>query len=228
MPVVPASDELPASTRLAAARVLYEPRTAGPSLAHCPLWLPLVLLAFSAALACYPLLFRLGTVSLADLKIHSTPEGLTHPAILFFLLLQFGAPLLAALGAWSAGIIMNAWLFFVLDAGAERRAVIRATAYGTLPLVVGNFLLAGVRAVAGPDSNPLNPLASNVAFFLDPTQTPVFSYEFAFGLDLFSAWAAATVALAVAGLVHRRVTAILPPVIVAWLALAAVRAWLLS
>ncbi len=209
-------------------RIFYEPRVAGPQLAACPIWLPLLLLAGSAALATYPLLFRLGLLALVDLKVHSTPDGLTHPAMLVFMVLQLAAPLLLLLAIWLAGMLMNAWLLLVLDAGAQRRAVMRVTYYGMLPLAVGNVLLAAVRTAAGPDSNPLNPLASNLAFFLNPTETGVFVYEFAFGVDVFSAWAVIAVAHALAGLVRRPVAGILLPLIVMWLALLAMRAWPLA
>jgi hypothetical protein len=209
-------------------RVFYEPRAAGPDLAGCALWLPLFLLAVSAALASYPLLFRLGAPALVDMKAHNTPEGLTRPAILVFLVLQFAAPLLMVIAAWLAGRIVDAWLFFVVDAGAERRPVIRTTAYGMLPLTAGNAIVAAVRALAGPDSNPLNPLASNVAFFLSPAETPVFWYEFASGLDVFSVWAILATGFALAGLVGRKVGAVIPPLIGAWLGMLALRAWLLA
>lgn len=209
-------------------RVFYEPRLAGPDLAGCALWLPLLLLAVSAALASYPLLFRLGAPALVDLKVHNTPQGLTRPAILVFLFLQFAAPLLIVIAAWLAGRITDAWLLFVVDAGAERRPVLRATAHGMLPLAAGNVMVAAVRALAGPDSNPLNPLASNLAFFLNPAETAVFWYEFALGLDVFSVWAIFTAGFALAGLVRRRVGAVVPPLIGAWLGMLALRAWLLA
>jgi hypothetical protein len=234
MPVAEPADQRPNAAELqrrawpAVLRVFYEPRLAGPDLAGCALWLPLLLLAVSAALASYPLLFRLGAPALVDLKVHNTPEGLTRPAILVFLFLQFAAPLLIVIAAWLAGRIADAWLLFVLDAGAERRPVLRTTAYGMLPLAAGNVMAAAVRALAGPDSNPLNPLASNLAFFLNPAETAVFWYEFALGLDVFSVWAIFTAGFALAGLVRRKVGAVVPPLIGAWLGMLALRAWLLA
>ena len=234
MPVAEPADQRPNAAELqrrawpAVLRVFYEPRLAGPDLAGCALWLPLLLLAVSAALASYPLLFRLGAPALVDLKVHNTPEGLTRPAIMVFLFLQFAAPLLIVIAAWLAGRITDAWLLFVVDAGAERRPVLRATAHGMLPLAAGNVMAAAVRALAGPDSNPLNPLASNLAFFLNPAETAVFWYEFALGLDVFSVWAIFTTGLALAGLVRRKVGAVVPALIGAWLGMLALRAWLLA
>lgn len=234
MPVAEPADQRPEAAEPqnqawpAVLRVFYEPRLAGPDLAGCALWLPLLLLAVSAALASYPLLFRLGAPALVDLKVHNTPAGLTRPAILVFLFLQFAAPLLIVIAAWLAGRVTDAWLLFVVDAGAERRPVLRTTAYGMLPLAIGNVIVAAIRALAGPDSNPLNPLASNVAFFLNPAETPVFWYEFALGLDVFSVWAILAAGSALAGLVRRKVGAVVPPLIGAWLGMLALRAWLLA
>ncbi len=208
--------------------MLYAPRQAGPSAARAALWFPLLLLALAGALAAYPLLLRLGPTRLVDARLRSTPEGMTGTAILFFLFLQFAAPLLLPVAAWMGGELMHWWVSFGLDAGTERRQVRRVVAYGFLPLAAQPLLAAGISLLADSEGNPFNPLASNVAFFLNPNQTSVFWYELAGGLDVFSLWALVATALGLAGLSRQPALIVFPPLALVWLAALALKAWLLA
>src|SRR2546428_6362969 len=107
MPPTEAQQVPPSPPWVAAVEMLYNPRAAGPLAAHAPLWLPLFLLGAAGALAGYPLLFEMGKVSLADVKLRSTPSGMTPVTILIFLGFELAAPLLLPLAAWTTGEFMN-------------------------------------------------------------------------------------------------------------------------
>ena len=218
----------PPSAGRAALEMLYSPREAAAPAARASLWLPLSILALAGAAAAYPMLLQLGPAGLVDAKLRTTPEGFTRSAILLFLALQFGAPFLLMLAAWTAGALMNAYLLFVLDARAQKSGVVRVTAYGLLPVAIAKFFASGLRLVSGPHANRFNPLASNLAFFFNSNETSVFWYEFAQGLDLFSAWAIAITVIGLSALTRQRALTLLPPLLLAWLAALAARAWLLS
>lgn len=208
--------------------MLYSPRQAGPLAARANLWFALTVLALGGGVADYPLLFGLKPAGLVDARVQATPEGFTRPAILIFLILQIAAPILLPLAAWIAGEVMNAYLYLVLDAKVERREVLHVTAHGFLPFALQGFSAAAIRLVSGPDSNRFNPVASNVGFFLDSTETSVFWYEFARSLDLFAIWAMVITAVGLGGLTRRQSLVLLPPLAAAWLAAIAFKAWLLA
>ncbi len=211
-----------------ALEMMYRPRAAATEAARAPLWLPLAALALAGALADYPLLFELGKVQLADVKLRSTPAGLTPVTMLIFLVFEFAAPLLLPLAAWGAGEFMHFWLLFVMDARVARREVLGVTAYGFLPLAIRGVLEHILHWVRNPENNPFNPLASNVAFFFNSVETAPFWYEFARGVDLFAIWAMIATALGLAGLTKRSAAVLLAPLVAAWMLALLVKAWLLS
>lgn len=208
--------------------MLWNPRGAAQETARAGLWVPLLVLAVAGGLADYPFLLLLGPTRLTAARLEATPEGMRPLGIIFFLALTFAAPVLLPALAWATGRVMNVYLGLLLDAAVERREVVRVTAWGFLPLAVERLLVAGLQIACSSDCKWFNPLASNTAFFLDPTSTAIFWYEAARGLELFSLWTLATVALGLAGLSQQPARFLLPPLVLGWLVLLLVKAWLLS
>lgn len=153
---------------------------------------------------------------------------MTRLGLLAFISLTYAAPLLLPALAWATARVMSAYLYLAFDTRTRPGEVTRVCAYGFFPLALGQLVTAGLLPFCGPDCNPFNPLASNLGFFLDPTATSVFWYELGRGLDLVSLWTLLAIAWGLEGLTQEPARYLAPPLATAWLALLAVRAWLLA
>jgi hypothetical protein len=229
--------------------ILYNPRQAAGAAAGAGLWFPLLLLAAAGAAADYPTLWRIGPTHLVDAWTQQTPEGLPALAVLCFLVSQYLAPVLLPLAALAAGWLLSNHLGLVLDvrlsegspfhperrksqghaAVSVKRAAFRLTAWAFLPLAAERFLVSLLRWLRlNVEANPFNPLASNLGFFLDPTNVPPFWYRLASGLDVFSIWTIALAALALAGFSKKPAILIWPILAFAWLLALVLKAFTLS
>lgn len=208
--------------------ILFNPAEAAATV-HDRLWLPLVVLGATAAFANYPVLFQLGRPKILQMRLDATPDGMHPLSIVVFLFLMIFAPLLTPLGAWLAGVLMHFYLRNILDIRVSSRAVVCFTAYGLLPLGVEQLLIGVLRLFCrAGDCNLFNPVAANLAFFLNAKTTPVFWYEFAKHADVFSCWAALLLCLGLAALAELEPSVIVIPVVLVWVGMALVNAWLLA
>jgi hypothetical protein len=169
--------------------ILWNPAGAATRAAGASLLLPLLLLAVAAAFPDYALLLPHGATQLSELKIQNTPAGMFPASIFLFIALMWLAPFLLPLGALLTGYIADYYVGFVLDSKTVRSECLRIVAWGFLPAAIGK-LFTGVLTLACRDCDVFNPLAANLAFFLDPRVISIQWYETARGVDLFGAWAA--------------------------------------
>lgn len=147
------------------------------------------MLGLANALPSYALLTRYGPTQLIQLKLDTTPGGMFPTSIFFFTTLNWAAPLLLPLAVLAAAWVLNYYVGFFLDTKVQGSETRRLLAWGFLPLAFQK-LLAGIIVLAcGRECDLFNPLATNVAFFLDSKMTDVFWYEVARGADLFALWA---------------------------------------
>jgi len=209
-------------------RVLGGSREAGEEAARGPLWFPLIFLAATAAFAEYPRLVRLGAAEFAQARLDATPDGMYASAVFFYLAFTWMAPLLAPAAAVVTGIILAAYCRYALDIQVERLHVISTMAYGFLPLGFERLLTGALRIFCPASCNPLNPLASNTAFFLPAKSTAVFWYEAARGLDIFSLWALVLAARTLSSALEEPFGRLFPPLAVLGAAALLLRAWLLG
>lgn len=208
--------------------ILWSPRGAAAQAARSPLWIPLLTLAVAGALASYPLLFRLRPAGLAQARLDATPEGMTAFSIFVFLGLRFAAPVLLPAAAWVTGQFARAYLHLALDLKVETAGAVRIAAYGFLPLAAERLMVGIVLPACGSGCDRFNPVASNLAFFFDPTRTSGFWYELARGADLFAFWALWATSWALAEFSEESPHAIWPGVAALWAAGLVLRAWLLG
>lgn len=211
-----------------ALRMLFAPREAAAGAAEAPLWFPLGALAFAAAFSEYPTLIRYGWKSLAQMRLDLTPDGMNATSIMILVALIWLAPVLLPLCAWSVGRLMDLWIHYAMNMDVDRAQVVRVTLYGSLPFAIERFIIGALRLGCGADCNPFNPLAANLAFFLDPRTTSVFAYEFARAADVFACWAALVVCTALGALTEVKPSRHLFPLAFTWIGACAVRAWLLG
>ncbi len=207
--------------------ILFSPGEAAATV-HDRLWLPLVVLGVTAAFANYPAIFELGRQEFLQMRLDATPDGMYPISLAILLLLTFFAPLLLPLGAWLTGLLMNFYIRHLLDIRVSRSRVVCFTAYGLLPLAIEQLLIGVLRLFCRGDCNLFNPVAANLAFFLNVKTTPVFWYEFAKGVDIFSCWAAIVLCLGLAVVAELEPWLIVPPVILVWAGTALFNAWLLA
>jgi len=168
--------------------LLWNPAKNAPHAVRASLALPLLALGAAQALPNYALLFHFGATRLIQAKLNTTPEGMFPSGVFFFVGLTWISPLLfpalALLGAW----LLEYYVGFFLDTKMNRGEMRRLVAWGALPLAAQG-LLAGLLMLLCRDAcDRFNPLASNLAFFLNAKETEVFWYEMARGVDLFSIW----------------------------------------
>jgi len=208
--------------------ILWNPRGAAAQAARSPLWVPLLTLAAAGALASYPLLFRLRPAGLAQARLDATPEGMTAFSIIVFLGLRFAAPVLLPLCAWVTGHFARAYVHLVLDQKVSTGGTVRIAAYGFLPLALERLIVGIVLLACGNGCDRFNPVASNLAFFFDPSVTAVFWYELARGADLFAFWALWATSWALGEFSEESPNAIWPALAVLWAAGLLLRAWLLG
>jgi len=77
----------------------------------------------------------------------------------------------------------------MMSAGLKFRQIFSVVCYAGLPSVIFSLLGIVVMLLKNPaDFNIQNPLAFNVAAFLDPQATAKFVYSLALSIDLFSFW----------------------------------------
>lgn len=215
-------------TSLSAMGMLWNPRGAGPTAASANPWIPLVALGMAAAFADYPLLVKLGAAELANARLSATPAGMTSFSILFFLGLKYSSPVLLPWFAWFTAACLSQYIHFVLDLDVAKRDVFRVSVYGCLPLAVERTLAGVISLICGSDCDRFNPLASNLAYFLDAKTTSIFWYEMAKGIDVFAVWAFFCVAWGLAAAIEEPRGRVLPETLVLWLAILSVKSWLLS
>jgi hypothetical protein len=208
--------------------VLFNPREAAAATTCDPLWLPLVALGASAAFANYPAFFRLGRSNFLQMRLDATPDGMYPSSLAILLFLTVAAPFLLPFGAWLTGLLMDLHIHYVLDSDVSRAQVVCFTAYALLPLALERLLIGSLRLACREDCNLFNPLAANLAFFLDVKTTAVFWYEFARGADIFSCWAALVLCLGLAAYAARKPSHMVFPVVFTWVGTALVNAWLLG
>lgn len=207
--------------------VLFNPVEAANTV-HDRLWLPLAVLGMTAAFANYPAIFQLGRHRFLQMRLDATPNGMYPMSLAIFLFLTLFAPLLLALGAWLTGSLMNFYIRHILDIRVSRRQVVCFTAYGLLPLAIEQLLVGFLRLFCRGDCNLFNPVAANLAFFLNVKTTPLFWYEFAKGADLFSCWAAVVLCQGLAVVAELEPWLIMFPVILVWVGTTLLNAWLLA
>jgi hypothetical protein len=164
--------------------LLFAPRKAASVATSAPAWIPLVLLAASAAFANYPTLFRLGARDFLQARLEATPDGMYPVAMTLFLFMTVLWPLVLPLATWLTGLSMDFYLRYILGARMKDKQAMRLTVYGLLPLGFQQLLIGSVRLLGGDTENLFNPLATNLAFGLNPKTTTVFWYEFARGADV--------------------------------------------
>ena len=211
-----------------AIRILWNPRGAARAAAETPIWISLATLGAAAAYANYPLLLQLTPAGLAQAKLDNTPQGMTSFSVLVFLGMWWAAPVLLPLCAWVASRAMRFHIGWVLDLTIERNGVSRITACGFLPVALGNALTGTVALLCGGSCDRFNPVATNLAFFLDPAKTDVFWYEMARGVDVFSLWAIVATSLALGKFAEEKPGRIWPGLAALWVAALVLRALLLA
>lgn len=208
-------------------QVLWSPRAAHDA-AQGSLWLPLALLGATATFADYPLLLRITSAGVAQAKLSNSPEGLTSFSILVFLALQWAAPVLLPLGAVLTGRLLAFYVTFFLDNKVAAAPVVRIAAWGMLPLGLERVLTGAVTLACGANCDRFNPVATNVAFLLDPKQTEVFWYDAARGLGILAVWAVWSLSAALGHFAEEKTSRIWPAVAVLWAVLLVMRSWLLD
>jgi hypothetical protein len=78
----------------------------------------------------------------------------------------------------------------MMGAGLTFKQVFAVGAFAGMPLVIKHLLSIVVVFLKNPDDfNLMNPLAFNIAAFMDPTTSSKFLYTFAMAFDLFTIWA---------------------------------------
>jgi hypothetical protein len=182
----------------------------------------------TAAFAEYPPILRYGWIDLAQMKLKSTPSGMTRSTILLFTVFIWAAPLLLPIFAWLAGRFMNLFVHYALDLDVDRTQVVRVTAYGLLPLALERIVVGALRIGCHGGCDVFNPLAANLAFFLPSKSMEIFWYELARGVDLFWLWAVVVVCLGVAELTERRPAELVFPAVFVWVVATVGRAALLG
>ncbi len=211
-----------------ATQILWSPRAGAREAARAGLGIPLLALAVAGGLPDLMLLLEFGTTDLVQRRLSVTPEGMTPLGIVFFLTFTFASPALLPGLAWATGRALYLYLWFFLDAPVERREVVRAACWAFLPVACERLLQAVLLGFHRQQEKLFNPLASNAAFFLDPTTTPIFWYEAARGVSVFTLWTLAIVPLGLAELSGKPARLFLPPLVLAWIALLLIKAWMLS
>lgn len=87
-----------------------------------------------------------------------------------------------------AALLMVAFNF-ILEAAVPFGTSLAIVFYGSLPLFLSNLLgIVSLLVGNGENFNFQNPVASNVAYFLDRSSTSKFWYNFATSFDVFSIW----------------------------------------
>lgn len=211
-----------------ALRILFAPRRAAASVARAPLWFPLVVLSAAAIFSEYPGLGRYGWRTLAQRRLDLTPDGMHATSLLIFVGLMWFAPLLFPGYAWLLGRFVHLYINYAMDMGADRAGVVRVTAYGFLPLAAERLLAGALKLACQEDCNLFNPLAANLAFFLNAKTTSVFAYELARGADLFALWAIILVCAALGAFAEVKPSRFAFPLVFTWTAACLIRAWLLG
>lgn len=208
--------------------ILWSPRQASAQAARGSLFLPLILLALAGALPGVALLLHYGGPQLVQAKLDTTPGGMFPSSIFLFVALTWVAPLLWPVLALAAAWLLDYYMGFFLDARTSRSELRRLVAWGLLPLAIERVLAGMLIVFCGEECDLFNPLASNVAFFLQSQETEVFTYELARGLDVFSVWAVVITGRAIAARYERSVGAVAAGIAALFLLAVAARAWLLG
>lgn len=211
-----------------ALRILWAPRGAAEIVARSPLWVPLLVLGGAATFADYPLLLRLGGAGLAQLKLDNTPAGLLPFGVMAFLAMRWAAPVMLPMMAVVTGRFLGFYALWFLDQKVDRAAIPRIAAYGMLPLALERMLTGTVTLVCGGDCDRFNPVATNLAFFFDATETSPFWYELARGLDVFGLWALWATSAAAGEIAEEKPAHICPVIAALWLSALLLRSVLLD
>lgn len=189
--------------------ILWRPGAASEDVARANLAVPLLLLGVANALPSYVLLLRYGATQLIQLKLDTTPGGMFPTSIFFFTAFTWASPFLLPLAALAAAWVLTYYVGFFLDTKVQGSELRRLVAWGFLPFAIQK-LLAGIIVLAcGRECDLFNPLATNLAFFLDSKQTDVFWYEMARGLELFALWAIVIAGRAIATRYERSASAVI-------------------
>jgi hypothetical protein len=208
--------------------ILFNPREAVTSEATDSLWLPLVVLGATTAFASYPVLFPFGRDNFLQMRLDATPDGMCPTGIAVFLFITLAAPFLLPFGAWLTGLLMDFYIRYVLDTDVSRTQAVCFKVYGLLPLALERLLIGILRLVCLETCNLFNPLAANLAFFLNVKGTAVFWYELARGADIFSCWAALVLCRGLGAAAELKPSRLIFPVVFSWAGIAFVHAWLLG
>jgi hypothetical protein len=117
-------------------------------------------------------------------------------AVKFTRVISYVAPVLSIVFYLLAAAILMATFNFGFGARVPFKTSLAVTVYGFLPNVIGGLLgVVSLLAGVNPEGfNPRNPVASNVAYFMDPGSHK-FLYGLASGLDVFSLWTVALLGL---------------------------------
>ena len=209
-------------------RILWSPRGAAETAAKSSMLIPLLILGAAATYADYPVLLKLRPAGLAQLKLDNTPAGLTAFGVMVFLAMRWAAPFLLPAWAWLTGRVLRFYVLWVLDQKVDKTGVARLTAWGMLPLALERLLTGTVTLLCAGNCDRFNPIATNIGFFLDPTTTSPFWYEFARGLDVFGAWAVWTAGASVAQFTEEKPSRVCPAIAALWLAGLMMRSLLLD
>lgn len=188
--------------------ILWSPAAASERVARANLAIPLLLLGLANALPSYALLLRYGATRLIQLKLDTTPGGMFPTSIFFFTTLNWLSPFMLPLAVLVAAWALNYYVGFFLDTKVQHSELRRLVAWGFLPLAFQGFLAGMIALLCGRECDLFNPLATNLAFFLDSKQTDVFWYEVARGAELFALWAMVITGRAIAARYQRSATAV--------------------
>ena len=188
--------------------ILWNPAGSNERVAQANLAAPLLLLGAANALPHYARLAHFGATQLMQERMNATPGGLYPSAAFLVMALTWLSPLLLPAFAVVSAWLLEYFVGFALDTKVSRAEMRRLTAWGFLPLAM-QAVLAGIVVLAcREDCTWFNPLASNAAFFLDPKQTSVFTYELARGADAFALWAIVILGIAIGARYERSPAAI--------------------
>src|SRR5262245_33756414 len=188
--------------------ILWNPAGAGEDAARANLAVPLLLLGVANALPHYARLAHFGSTQLMQERINATPGGMYPSSMFLFTGITWLSPVLLPLFVLISAWLLEYFVGFALDTKVVRAEMRRLTAWGFLPLAVQAALAGVIILACRQDCAWFNPLASNVAFFMDAKETSVFTYELARGLDAFAVWAIVVTSRAIASLYDRGALAV--------------------
>lgn len=102
---------------------------------------------------------------------------------------EYGSVVILLVFVLIEGALLMVAFNFILEAAVPFRTSLAIVFYGSLPLMLSSLLgIVSLLISNGENFNFQNPVASNLAYFLDRSSTSKFWYSVATSFDVFSIW----------------------------------------